>query len=178
MVIYVGLIIPFFYAFFMLYNILLAIMKRFKNRKASFDASLSYAAVFPWALMPAMAYLEVTQLTEVLFTNGGFIIITVLFLRNMIEESRKDLETLELIQTKTEKEIFALRCSEIGLTLRETEICELVRRGLIYKDIADMLSISERTVSKHMENIFKKAEAKNKTELINRISMRINPDDS
>jgi len=52
---------------------------------------------FAGLLMPAMAYLEVTQLTEVLFTNGGFIIITVLFLRNMIKESRKDLETLEVI---------------------------------------------------------------------------------
>jgi len=168
-VIYVGLIIPFFYAFYMIHNILWAIRKRFKNRKASFDAILSYAAVFPWALMPAMAYLEVNQLTEVLFTNGGFIIITVLFLRNMIEESRKDLQTLELIQSKTEKEIFALRCSEIGLTPREIEICELVREGLIYKGIADSLFISERTVSKHMQNIFKKAEARNKTELINRI---------
>src|SRR5690606_12985075 len=124
------------------------------------------------ALMPAMAYLEVTQLTEVLFTNGGFIIITVLFLRNMIEESRKDLETLELIQTKTEKEIFTLRCSEIGLTQREVEICELVREGFIYKDIAETLYISERTVSKHMQNIFKKSDVKNKTELINRISNR------
>src|SRR5690606_17148572 len=171
-VIYVGLIIPFFYAFYMIYNILWAIRKRFKDRKASFDAILSYAAVFPWALMPAMAYLEVTQLTEVLFTNGGFIIITVLFLRNMIEESRKDLETLELIQTKTEKEIFALRCSEFGLTQREVEICELVREGFIYRDIADRLSISERTVSKHIQNIFQKAEVKNKTELINRINRK------
>src|SRR5690554_1165135 len=170
--IYVGLIIPFFYAFYMIYNILWAIRKRFKNRKASFDAILSYAAVFPWALMPAMAYLEVTQLTEVLFTNGGFIIITVLFLRNMIEESRKDLETLELIQTKTEKEIFAIRCTEFGLTQREVEICELVREGLIYKDIAETLFISERTVSKHMQNIFKKASSKNKVELLNKISKK------
>src|SRR5690606_26817560 len=112
---------------------------------------------------------EVTQLTEVLFTNGGFIIITVLFVRNMIVESRKDLETLELIQTKTEEEKIASRCSEFGLTQREVEICELVREGLIYRDIADTLSISERTVSKHIQNIFQKAEVKNKTELINKI---------
>jgi len=169
-VVYVGLIIPFFYAFYMIYNILWAIRRRFKDRKASFYAILSYAAVFPWALMPAMAYLEVTQLAEALFTNGGFIIITALFLRNMIEESRKDLQTLELIQTKTEKEIFALRCSEIGLTQREVEICGLVREGLIYRDIADTLSISERTVSKHMQNIFRKAESKNKFDLLNKIT--------
>src|SRR5690606_5244061 len=101
---------------------------------------------------------------------GGFILITVLFLRNMIEESRKDLEPLELIQTKTDKEIFSLRCAELGLTPRETEICELGRGWLIYRDIDDTRSISERTVSKHIQNTFQKAEVRNKMELINRIS--------
>ncbi len=78
-VIYVGMIIPFAYAFYMVYNILWGIRQRYKNRKASFDAILSYIAVAPWALMPLLAYLQVTQLTEVLFTNGGFLIITFLF---------------------------------------------------------------------------------------------------
>ncbi|MEX2568513.1 MAG: hypothetical protein WD431_21395 [Cyclobacteriaceae bacterium] len=39
------------------------------------------------------AYLQVTQLTEVLITNGGFLIITFLLFRNIIEESRKDLKS-------------------------------------------------------------------------------------
>jgi DNA-binding CsgD family transcriptional regulator len=169
-VIYIGLIIPFVYAFYMVYNILWAIRRRYKNHKASFDAILSYAAVCPWALMPLLAYLEVDQLTEVWFTNGGFIVITVLFIRNMIEESRKDLETLELLQTKKEEEIFVIRCNSLGLTPRETEICEMVRQGQIYKEIAEKLFISERTVNKHMQNIFKKAESRNKFDLLNKIT--------
>ncbi|WP_410266174.1 helix-turn-helix transcriptional regulator [Cyclobacterium sp.] len=119
--------------------------------------------------MPAMACLKVNQ-AEVFFNTGGFITITALFLRNIIEESRKDLETLAPIQTKTEKKIFALRCSEFGLPQREVESCELVRGGFIYKDIEGTFFISERTVTKHMQKIFKKADSKNKTELINRIS--------
>lgn len=46
--------------------------QRYKNRTASFDAILSYMAVFPWTFIPTMAYLETTHLTEVLKTNGGF----------------------------------------------------------------------------------------------------------
>ncbi|WP_163380209.1 helix-turn-helix transcriptional regulator [Cyclobacterium sp. SYSU L10401] len=172
-VIYVGMIIPFAYAFYMVYNILWGIRQRYKNRKASFDAILSYIAVAPWALMPLLAYLQVTQLTEVLFTNGGFLIITFLFFRNMIEENRKDLETLDLIQTKNEEEIFAIRCKNLGLTKRETEICQLVRDGYIYKEIGDTMNISERTVNKHIQNIFKKAGSNNKLDLLNKISRRV-----
>ena len=165
-VIYIGLIIPFGYAFYMLYNILWGIRQRYKNRKASFDAVLSYLAVFPLAFMPAMAYLEMTQLTEVLITNGGFLVITFLFLRNMIEENRKDLETLDLIKTKKTEEIFVLRCTRMGMTRREIEICGMVWEGYIYQEIADALYISVRTVNKHMQNIFKKSDSKNKFELL------------
>nr|WP_241685079.1 helix-turn-helix transcriptional regulator [Cyclobacterium xiamenense] len=91
----------------------------------------------------------------------------------MIEENRKDLETLDLIQTKNEEEIFAIRCKNLGLTKRETEICQLVRDGYIYKEIGDTLNISERTVNKHIQNIFKKAGSNNKLDLLNKISRRV-----
>ncbi|MEX2591279.1 MAG: helix-turn-helix transcriptional regulator [Anditalea sp.] len=169
-VIYVGMIIPFAYAFYIMYNILWGIRQRYKHRKTSFDAVLSYIAVAPWALMPLLAYLQVTQLTEVLFTNGGFLIITFLFFRNMIEESRKDMETLNLMQTKNEYEIFIIRCEKLGFTKREIEVCQLVKIGLNYKDIGETLNISERTVNKHVENIFKKAKSNNKFDLLNKIT--------
>lgn len=91
----------------------------------------------------------------------------------MIEENRKDLETLDLIQTKNEEEIFAIRCKGLGLTKREIQICQLVRDGYIYKEIGDTLNISERTVNKHIQNIFKKAGSNNKLDLLNKISRRV-----
>lgn len=39
-----------------------------------------------------------------------------------------------------------------------------------YKDIAESLFISERIVDKHMQNIFKKVESKNKFNLLNKIT--------
>lgn len=169
-VIYVGLTVPLLYAFYLMYKIFWAIRIRYKNRTTSVDAVLSYLAVCPWTLMPPMAYLEVEQLTEVLLTNGGFIIVTVLFIRKMIGESRKEFEILDLIQTKNNEEIFYIQCTKIGLTKREVEVCELVRNGRTYKEIGEALFISERTVNKHIQNIFKKANTKNKVELLNTIS--------
>ncbi|MEX2512871.1 MAG: helix-turn-helix transcriptional regulator [Cyclobacteriaceae bacterium] len=88
----------------------------------------------------------------------------------MIEESRKDLETLNLIQTKNEDEIFIIRCEKLGLTKREIEVCQLVRVGLNYKAIGQTLFISERTVNTHIQNIFRKAKSKNKFDLLNKIT--------
>jgi len=41
----------------------------------------------------------------------------------------------------------------------------LVRQGYKYKEIADQLFISERTVTTHVQNVFKKTGASNKLDL-------------
>ena len=61
-------------------------------------------------------------------------------------------------------------CKLYNLTAREIEIVELILRGSTYKTIGKTLFISEKTVSKHAENIFRKTGASNKIELINKVS--------
>src|SRR5690606_14021774 len=55
------------------------------------------------------------------------------------------------------------------LTSREKEIISLILEGIRYKAIAKALFISEKTVSKHIQNIFEKVEVTNKVELINKL---------
>ena len=43
-----------------------------------------------------------------------------------------------------------------GLTPREREIAALVGQGYKYREIAEMLSISEQTVKNHLRNMFHK----------------------
>ena len=52
------------------------------------------------------------------------------------------------------------------LTEREREILDLMRRGLKNREIARELSIAESTVHKHIQNIFEKLHARNRTEAI------------
>ena len=52
------------------------------------------------------------------------------------------------------------------LTGREKEIIGLVAKGSTNKEIADELFISEETVKKHLQNIFKKLNAKNKIQAL------------
>ena len=64
---------------------------------------------------------------------------------------------------------FTDNCKKYHLTSREVEIIKLLIKGIPYKIISADLSISEKTVSKHISNIFAKVEVSNKVELINKL---------
>lgn len=52
------------------------------------------------------------------------------------------------------------------LTERETEVLRLVAKGLSYKDIAERLFLSHRTVQNHVQNTLRKLQLHNRVELV------------
>ena len=56
-----------------------------------------------------------------------------------------------------------------ALSKRETEILQLLSKGLLYKEIADKLSISVSTVRQHIHKIYEKLHVQNRTEAINKV---------
>ena len=52
------------------------------------------------------------------------------------------------------------------LTERETEVLRLVAKGLSYKQIAERLVISHRTVQNHVQNTLGKLQLHNRVELV------------
>jgi DNA-binding NarL/FixJ family response regulator len=52
-----------------------------------------------------------------------------------------------------------------GLTERETEILKMVAKGMSYKQIAERLVISHRTVQNHVQNTLRKLQMHNRVEL-------------
>ena len=55
-----------------------------------------------------------------------------------------------------------------ALSKRETEILQLLSKGLLYKEIADQLHISTSTVRQHIHKIYEKLHVQNRTEAINK----------
>jgi DNA-binding NarL/FixJ family response regulator len=53
-----------------------------------------------------------------------------------------------------------------GISMREREIIRLLADGLRNKEIANLLFVAEGTVKKHVYNIFRKLNVKNRFELI------------
>jgi len=59
-----------------------------------------------------------------------------------------------------------------SLSSRENEILDLLSRGLLYKEIADQLTISTSTVRQHIHRIYEKLHVQNRTEAINKAFRR------
>ena len=58
---------------------------------------------------------------------------------------------------------------EDKLTQREIEVLKALSEGNSYKEIANILFISHETVKKHLKNIYRKLNVKNKIQAINRM---------
>jgi DNA-binding NarL/FixJ family response regulator len=55
------------------------------------------------------------------------------------------------------------------LTKREIEVLELLSKGFLYKEIADIQCIAISTVKSHLNHIYQKLQVQNKTEAINKM---------
>lgn len=64
----------------------------------------------------------------------------------------------------------------VRLTQRESDVMNGLAAGLLYKEIADNLQISYSAVNKHQHRIYRKLQASNRTEAINKWRDRCGPD--
>jgi len=114
----------------------------------SLEVHAVYWAVSPWVLMSLFSYLHVDQWLEVLCTNLGFLVITVLFLYHSGRFERA--EKVRLMEKDALDERFrgdfSERCRSFGLSSRETEVALRLCQGWTYRAIAEDLIISSRTV--------------------------------
>ena len=127
-------------------------------------------AVIPWVMMTVIAYFNLGQFVEVICTNGGFVVITVLFISKSVTNARLEYQKLmDLTINGVKPSSFQENCEAYKLTSREIEIVQLLRQGQKYKAIGERLFISELTVKKHVHNVFEKVGASNKVELIHKL---------
>ena len=76
-------------------------------------------------------------------------------------------KVVNAFQAKTADTNPAVRTISI-LSNRENEILELLARGMLYKEIAARLFISQETVRKHVYHIYEKLHVNNRVEAINK----------
>jgi DNA-binding CsgD family transcriptional regulator len=165
-----GMIVPLIYSIILLWVIFRAIRNKYeaeRNKNKYFEEIALYCAVVPWASLTFFGLVEESQLMEVLFTNTGLIVITIIFIVKSVKQLRLEYEQLiELTINSVPPKAFLKNCNQYALTIREIEIVQLIRQAFKYKEIGKKLYISEFTVKKHIENIYKKAGVSGRIELI------------
>lgn len=73
------------------------------------------------------------------------------------------------VKSSSVQEVLEYNANRYQLTTREKEIALLICQGSNNKSIGDVLFISEKTVAKHVQNIFEKVGVSNRIGLMNRL---------
>lgn len=77
-------------------------------------------------------------------------------------------KTFRLLRNNFKEENTETKLPEYALSTRETNMLEFLSKGLTNKAIAERLFISPFTVKRHIENIYQKLQAHNRTELLDK----------
>jgi len=166
-----GLVVPFFYSITLLWAMTRAIFPNYKERKSARSIAEIiglYLAVAPWTALAVIAYIDAGQPIEASLTNGGFLVITIFYITQTIKNER---EKYKDHITKAQRIDEA--AARFKLTNREKEIVALIADGKSYKEIAETLFISERTVTTHKERVFKKLQVGSRFELLSKIRLTL-----
>jgi len=168
-----GMIVPFIYAIILLWVIFRAIYRKYqesRDRNKYLEEIAMYCTVTPWLAMTLFGLVEESQLVEVLCTNTGFIIITVIYFWKAAHQARLDYERQRRANmARTHTELFQANCLHFGLTRTEILIVRMLYTGLRNKEAAEKMFVSEETIKKHIQNIFRKTNVKNRSALIHKL---------
>jgi DNA-binding CsgD family transcriptional regulator len=175
-----GMIVPFIYALVLLWAMFRAIRNKYRenrDKKKYVEEIAMHCAVSPWAALAFFGLVEENQLIEVLCTNTGIIIITILFITKSVRNARQEYQ--EFNKKKDEpptdgmsQDEFVANCLHFGLTRMEILVVQWVYKGKSNKEIAGLLYISEDTVKKHLQNAFRKVGVRNRVGLIHKLINR------
>lgn len=189
------LIIPTLYALWVIISLGNAVRYKYKGNLSTHgsreEIAVTFLSLTPWVGLPVIDYFNLGQAVEAATTNAGFLLLLALQLKQHITllrtEHQRLIESEEYLRTwnerlqqevdKRTKEIERLsaeeriseNCKRYHLTNREIEIATFICKGISYKQIAEVLFISERTVTKHAQNIFDKVNVSSKLEMLNKL---------
>lgn len=167
-------VIPFLYGIAFIYATGRSLIVKFKESHLTRNGNeypremivAAFIALLCWGTLPVIVFFGDFQVVEHSVTNSGFLIMTIIYIRTSIRQSRMEYRMF-LLSTQPREELFELNCKKYNLTPREIEIVVLIIKGQSYKLIGYSLHISEKTVARHVSNMFSKVSATNKVDLIN-----------
>lgn len=173
-----GLIAPAIYGFSFLWCAFRSISERYKQGLESerLEMMLTYLAILPWICMIPFGYFHISQLTEVLTTNTGLLIISCVLIARSVRKKRG--ERSQLLKFKEEyyrnpNEIFfEENLNSSGFSPREIEVIRLLRLGLTKEEIGERLFIAPTTVARHMQNIYSKVDVNSRLALIRKLETK------
>ena len=191
------LVIPVVYALWVLFTLYRAIQFKyqdnFSTRRSKEELTILFLSLTPWLGLPIITYFNLSQSVEAITTNTGFLLLLAFHIKRNIQQLKEEHQRLiesehrllnwnEILQEEVNKRTKELgkvtseerlmeNCKSYRFTNREIEIVRFIWKGNTHKQIAESLFISERTVAKHVQNVFEKADVSNRVELLHKLGV-------
>jgi len=164
--------VPIVYGCSMFYFYISSLYKEYTNLTilySKIEVATVFVSLIVWSLLPIIMYLGISNLLENIIVNSCFILSVYLLLKKNAVVSKMKFADLQILLNSTEKENTLLE--DFNFTTREKEIITYLAKGLTYKEIGEVLFISDRTVGKHISNIYAKTGVNQKYELLEKLKM-------
>ena len=126
-----------------------------------------YIGVVLIALLQIESILGGHQGLEIITVNTAYYLLAITFIKRHIYI--QNVKTTK--ENKYNEDNLKVNAIEfVSLTPKELEIKDYILQNLLYKDIAENLNITEKTVGKHASNIYKKTNSEDKIGFIKKYS--------
>ncbi|MBO9702140.1 MAG: response regulator [Sporocytophaga sp.] len=127
-------------------------------------------------LLGAVDYIQKPFLVEELVAKIDSILLNLekqrIALINSAYKSLQKASEIDLSKADSQNK-FEINCQRYNLTTREIEIINLIAKGVTYKSSGELLYISDKTVAKHVRNIFEKVDVKKQVELLSKLEVSV-----
>ena len=164
--------VPIVYGCSMIYFYMSSLYKEYSNLTilySKIEIATVFISLVTWSLLPIIMHLGISNLLENIIVNSCFILSVYLLLKKNAVVSKKKFADLQILLDSTEKENTLQE--DFNFTTREKEIISYLAKGLTYKEIGEVLFISDRTVGKHVSNIYAKTGVNQKYELLEKLKI-------
>ncbi len=166
---YYANIVPIFFYLSMVYSVIIIIIYRKKINNYEIKLFFRGVVVTTFLIIPIVAFQYINHITNminipyILYTEGiHFFIWNCFYIYYIVK--------IYFYEKLHSEEIINSFVKKYKITKKEKEIILLVKNGLLNKEIAFNLGISEGTVKIHIYNIFQKTNVNTRIDLINLIS--------
>ncbi len=165
------IVVPILYGTSMIYFYIKSLLKEYSNLTLLFskiEVVTIFTSLIIWSLLPVIMHLDVSDLLENFIVNVCFILLIIILLKKNYSVSKKKYEDMLSMSSVGQGIEFI---DSFNFTAREKEIITYLVKGYTYKEIGEALFISDRTVGKHVSNIYAKTGVNQKYDLLEKLKL-------
>lgn len=178
-------LIPYIYALSFMYILSYGMYHSYKELRKRFSngmLAIIYVSITIFTMLLIGEYIHPNQAIGTAYLHSGFLVFATVAVGKNIRNYKKEYKEyihffqtapISVVENIPESNQAATAVAAYSLTKREKEIAGYLADNHTYKEIADILFISEKTVAKHISNMYAKTDVSQKAGLLKKLNSTV-----